>query len=124
MQPQIVKISSETQSKNVKHQLRYGLKLPCPFDLLRQYSKARIPFTNENDQFFIFNDNWPVSAEDMRKCLKRALTSVGFDPHFYGLYSIRAGRAGDLLKLGLNIEDVKRIGRWKSNAVFRYLKYT
>ena len=57
MQPQIVKISSESQNKKVKQQSRNRLKLPCPFDLLRQYSKARRPYKNENDQFFIFNDN-------------------------------------------------------------------
>ena len=47
---------------------------------------------------------------------------VWFDDTLYGTHSLRSGRTCDLYKLGLSVETIKKIGRWKSNAVFRYLK--
>ena len=47
---------------------------------------------------------------------------AGFKDELYSVHSVRMGRACDLLKLGLSVESIKKIGRWRSNAVFRYLK--
>ena len=51
------------------------------------------------------------------------LTQAGYNSKLYTFHSERSRRALDLLKLGLSVETIKRLGRWKSNAVFRYLRY-
>ena len=60
--------------------------------------------------------------EHMRKCLHLVLKLAGFRDELYTVHSLRIGWALDLLKLGLSIETIKKIGHWKSNAVFKYLK--
>ena len=57
-----------------------------------------------------------------RKVLKTILQRLNFNPEQFNLHSTRIGHAVDLLKAGYTIEEIKRLGRWKSNAVFRYLK--
>ena len=39
------------------------------------------------------------------------------------MHGICAGHACDLLDLGLSVEAIKKIGHWRSNAVYKYLKY-
>ena len=117
--PQIIKISS----KDCKTRKNNKLTLPCPYELLREFSVTRIPFATQDDQFFVFRDGTAVTDYHMRVCLKNALIGAGFNHRLYSLQSFRSGRTGDLLKLGVPIETIKKIGRWKSNAVFKYLKY-
>ena len=58
----------------------------------------------------------------MRNVLKIAIQASGFDKDVYNCGSLRIGRASDLLKLGISVETIKKIGRWRSNAVFTYLR--
>ena len=77
----------------------------------------------DNEQFFVFADKSPISPSQLRSCLKLMIRKAGFDPRLYGTHSLRTGRTCDLLKLGLSVETIKKLGRWKLNEVFRYLKY-
>ena len=110
--PQRIKISS-SRNQNTKH---------CPFEALRKYSKIRPQALNKNEQFFVFADCTPVSPLRLRKILKDALVRMNYNSDLYNLHSLRIGRCGDLYKLGLSVETIKKIGRWKSNAVFAYLR--
>ena len=118
---QIIKISStDVAGKHKKR--KFKLSLPCLYKLLRKYSTTRIPFKQDTDLFFVFSDGTPVRPYHLRNCLKKALKSVGFDHKLYSVHSTRSGRAGDLLKLGVSVETIKKLGRWRSNAVFKYLR--
>ena len=119
--PQIVKIAGKKNNKDVGQGQQ--LKLLCPYKLLRKYSKARKPCGLDHEQFFVHSDGSPVTAAQVRVCLKESLKEAGFNSALYSFHSIRAGRAGDLLKLGLSVETIKKIGRWRSNAIFKYLRY-
>ena len=46
----------------------------------------------------------------------------GLESHLYNTHSLHIGRASDLSKMGANVEKIKHVGRWKSNAVYRYIK--
>ena len=54
--------------------------------------------------------------------LKLMKDKCGLDSRLYNTHSLRTGCALDLLKLGLSVETIKKLGRWKSNTVFMYLK--
>ena len=73
--------------------------MPCPFELLRQYSKARPPFMNDSDQLFVLSDRSLVTATMVRNCFKNALLKENFSVNLYTLHGIHSGRAGDLFKL-------------------------
>ena len=119
--PQIVKIASSTIQKKHKY-LPSNQVIPCPYELLYQYSKARPEYENENDQFFVLSDGTSVTATMVRRCLKQALKDEKSNEKLYSFSSLRSGRASNLLKIGLSVETIKRLGRWKSNAIFKYLK--
>ena len=119
--PQIIKIlSTDVAEKHKKR--KFKLSLPCPYKLLRKYSTTRIPFKQDTDSFFVFSDGTPVRPHHLRNCLKQALKSAGFDHKLYSVHSTRLGRAGNLLKLGVSVKTIKKLGRWRSNAVFKYLR--
>ena len=77
----------------------------------------------EDEPFFVFADKTPITPYNARCCLKLALINSGFDPSLYCFHSLRAGRAVDLAKLNVPIPVIQRLGRWKSNAVYKYLKH-
>ena len=75
-----------------------------------------------NEHFFVFRDHSPVKPVYLRRVLKAALINIGIDHRLYSFHSLRIGKASQLIKLGYGIEIVKRIGRWKSNVVYKYIR--
>ena len=75
-----------------------------------------------NEQFFVYGDRSPVTQEKLRKTLKDMLERMNYNSALYNLHSLRIGQCSDLYKLGLSVETIKKIGLWKSNAVFTYLR--
>ena len=63
----------------------------------------------------------PVTPLNMRICLRLMLRELGHDEKTFSTHSFRIGQTIDLLKFGLSVETIKKIGCWKSNAVFGYL---
>ena len=50
-----------------------------------------------------------------------AASACGIDPARMGSHSLRIGGATALYKAGVDVETIKRIGRWSSSAVHAYL---
>ena len=94
----------------------------CPFKLTQDYLTLRGGYSSVQEQFFIFRDGSPVRANVVRNILKRVITKLNLDKKLFDTHSFRAERSCDLLKLGYMIEQIKIIGRWRSNAVYRYLR--
>ena len=94
----------------------------CPFKLTKTYMSLRGGFPSDNEQFFIFSDVSPVLPTHVRDTLHKLLKAVNLEPLLYNTHSLRSGRSCDLIKLGYPIEHVKKLGHWRSNAVYRYLK--
>ena len=114
VRPQKVKIAEARQS-DVAHHF-------CPFDLINRYFKLRGDYTNVNEQFFIYRDGSAVEPATIREVLSKAIKGLGLDSRLYSFHGLRAGRATDLFHWGFTLEQIKIIGRWKSNAIYRYLK--
>ena len=124
--PQFVKIASRgIESKSgskQKPEERIPLHTYCPFALIEDYIAIRPKISKNSEQFFVFADNSPVKCIHMRKMLGKLLTTAGFNMKLYGTHSLRIGRAVDLQKMQISVETIKKLGRWKSNAVFLYLR--
>ena len=118
--PQKVKIEANSVHKNFKNSNTIYF---CPFNLARKYLNIRGDSKNDNEQFFIFSDGTPVKAANATNVLKNCLKQLGLNEHLYSYHSIRSGMATELIKNNHNsIDQVKRAGRWQSNAVYKYLK--
>ena len=94
----------------------------CPFKLTKQYIEMREDFANNSEQFFVFRDKTPITCPMVQRILKRILNKVNMETAAFDCQSFRSGHACDLLKAIMSIKYIKIMGRWKSNAVFRYLR--
>ena len=93
----------------------------CPFQLMHAFVNMRGCFNNEEEQFFVFQGGLPVQPQHLRTILKNVLGRLNIDARVFNLHSFRIGRASDMVKFGYTIEKIKLAGRWKSNAVFKYI---
>ena len=110
------------KSSNIKGQTRCHINTYCPYNMLREFVKLRGKFKDSNEPFFIYRDRSPVTTYSATKTLKLALRKRGFDENNYTFHSLRSGRCVDLLHSGISVETIKKIRRWRSNAIFRYLR--
>ena len=94
----------------------------CPFTLLQAYLDIRKKRASDTEQFFVFRDRTPIIPACFRNSLKQLLSFVGLDCSLYGTHSLRAGRSVDLFDLGVDLGTICKIGRWRSSAIYAYLK--
>ena len=118
MRPQRIKIISNISEKSGSYSRRHF----CAFALTSQYISMRGDYDKDNEKFFIFSDGSPVTAEYAREVLKLVLTNIGLDPFNYGMHSFRVGRTSDLIKYNYSLEEMKCMGRWCSNTVYKYIR--
>ena len=77
---------------------------------------------DDNEPFFKFVDGSPVKPQMARNTLHMLLNSIRINGALSDFHSFRSGRSLDLLKYGFSIEEIKQLRRWKSNAVYKYLR--
>ena len=116
--PQKIKITANKKEKSG----RYASRNFFPFKLFHNYIQLRGAYANNDEQFFVFRDKTPVKPQDARNTLKKAIEIIGLDPKNYNLHSLCIGRTSDLIKFGYSINEVKRMGRWSSNVVYKYIR--
>ena len=121
--PQMITIAS-TKLKQASGPDQPNNNRYCPYSLLRKYGKRRGPFSSDTEPFFVFSDGSPVTPRHMTESLRKMLKKCGEDPCLFCTHSLRKGRSCDMLRLGLSVETIKKLGHWMSNAVFKYLKHS
>ena len=94
----------------------------CPFRLTHKFMNPAGGFTSDQEQFLSSATVSPVQPAHVRDTLSQLLSTLNLNPLLYNTHSLRSGRSCDLIKFGYSIEQVKKLGRWKSNAVYKYLK--
>ena len=117
--PQKIKIVANKHEKSGHYTKRHF----CPFTLANQYIEMRgKKFYSQNEQFFIFWDHSPVKPTHANKILKLAIHQLGLNETLYSFHGLRIGRTSDLVKYGYSIEEVRHMGRWKSNVIYNYVR--
>ena len=97
-------------------------KFFCPFQVMRTFIKARGDVTSDQEPFFVFSDRSLVPANTLRVLLHKLLWNLNLQPEVFNFQSMRIGRATDMLIFGFTIEQIKRMGLWKSNVVYQYIR--
>ena len=127
----LVLFTSKTHSQVVKQQIikisaisgqTYDGKL-CPFKLLQDYVLVWPKYRRNSKPFFIYKDHTAMSLQNFRKVFRSLLERNSFDSTLYTCHGARAGWASDLLDMGVSVEMIRKIGRWKSNVVYAYCKH-
>ena len=125
----IVLHSSKTHNTNMAPQKirvyrsdRESTSFFCPVKTLKDYIVLRGTRASDDEQFFVFPDKSPVTPDHIRSELRESIRRLNLDEKLYDTHSLRSGRATDLRKFRFSIQAIKEMGRWRSNAVFKYLK--
>ena len=98
------------------------IKRHCPFKMLHNFIQARPKRADNEEPLFIFRDRAPVKPYHLRLILKKAIKAIGLDESLYVIDSLRIGRCTDLMYLNVPMEKIKFFGRWRSNAVYKYVR--
>ena len=64
----------------------------------------------------------PLTYETYNAWIKFLIRQVGLQPANYSSHSLRAGAATQAARTGLGSDDIKRLGRWRSQAYLTYLR--
>ena len=72
--------------------------------------------------FSIHLNGLPMTRSQFGGVLAKAIKALGLLMHVYTSHSFRIGRASDLASLGFPQDTIKRLGRWRSSAVDRYIR--
>ena len=119
---QVIKINaSEYSATGNKLEVSKEKRTFCPFEIINDFMKIRKYRASEQEQFFIFNDRSPVKPVHFRTVLKDVLKNLNLDSRLYSVHGFCGGRSSDLLSMGISVETIRKISRWSSNAVYRYL---
>jgi site-specific recombinase XerD len=96
--------------------------LLCPVAWYQGYVRLRTALGISSVAFFCSASGETLSPDLLRSRLKVALKRVGIDPSSYGGHSTRSGAATALVKKGVSIRVLKKLGGWKSDAVYVYVR--
>jgi hypothetical protein len=66
----------------------------------------------------------PFDRQWVLRKMSQALLFAGLNPKGYTGHSFRRGAANSALNSGISREDIKRMGRWKSDSIDRYFTAT
>ena len=91
----------------------------CPVKALKRYlHKYKV---KRREPLFIFRNGDPVTAAEWRRILKKlqseASVSAAKSPH-----SFRRGGAIFYFKLGVPIEEIAKLGTWRSDCIYKYIR--
>ena len=115
----LTSITNKSTDKNSKSHQHF-----CPVLWLKHYIALRQKIRNVDEQLFVFKDGTPLQPNHLRKLLRKILFNRDLDPTLYDTHSFRIGRANYLFKMNTPIDTIKNLGRWRSNAVYNYLRHT
>ena len=118
--PQQIKISE--RRKHLQGDKQHDMQV-CPFLTIREFINLRPKIkTLETEPFFVFRDRSPVKPKHACRILSMTITVIGLNQSVYLFHGFRGGRASDLFAMGVSVETIKKLGRWRSNAVYTYLR--
>jgi hypothetical protein len=93
--------------------------LLCPVSAIQLYLSILKPCSGP---FFQMPNRQPVSYTFFNYNLKNAINFLGFDSKRYKSHSFRIGAATNAAMQGFSDDSIKKMGRWKSNAMQKYIR--
>ncbi len=107
-----------SQGNLQKHTIHTSDNLHCPVFAMKSNQAKR--GTSEGPLFTLLGKAVPRQA--FSNNLKKLIQLVGENPSSYSSHSFRIGAASYWATKGLSELQIKNMGRWKSNALFKYIR--
>ena len=92
----------------------------CPVLAMDQYLSIRPESTD--GPLFIHLQGKPLTAAQFSTLLKKTVRSIGLNPSNFSAHSFRIGAATTAAAEGIPFEQIKVMGRWRSQCVVRYIR--
>ena len=109
---------SDLHAKSIFIPLEIG-NAACPVKAVHNYLST---FGHTKGSFFQFRCGSPVTHYYFTSSLKSILMFIGLDPKFYKGHRFRIGAATSAAARGIPLSVIQNMGRWKSDAVMRYIR--
>ena len=94
-------------------------KLDCPIAAYTKYVKLR---KTPHGSAFQDISGLPLTRTTILSVLQSCLAHSHLDSGMYNTHSFRIGKTTDLVHQGYSYPKIALIGRWKSNAFYKYIK--
>ena len=91
----------------------------CPVENLKRYLKAR-PI-GKGPLFIHFNGKTLIRYQ-VSLMLKASLRYLNYDEREYNTHSFRIGAATSFAMIGKSDDDIKKMGRWKSDTYLNFIR--
>ena len=91
----------------------------CPVTAIMEFLAIR---PNQSGPFFIHFDGSPLSSGQFAAILKKSVEVAGLNPFFFSPHSFRIGAATSAAIGGSSVEEIKIMGRWRSECVRGYIR--
>jgi len=101
-----------------------GTRFLCPVEALEEYEKVAPTRFRGGEAWlplFRWADGTMLKRLEVQEILQRAARAEGLPADRFLSHSLRIGGASALFQVSADVELVKRMGRWSSAAVQRYL---
>ena len=93
----------------------------CPIKALQAHGRENPGWLNDPGAVVFQYQGVGITRERVSELLRLAAVAEGFPAHLMGSHSLRKGGVTAMLSCTDDIEQVKRFGGWKSDAVHAYL---
>ncbi|XP_073470547.1 integrase/recombinase xerD homolog [Aquarana catesbeiana] len=91
----------------------------CPVGTVREFLKVRPDFQGP---LLVHQKGTWLSRFQFVAVFKKCLQGLGLEEKDFSSHSFRIGAATEAARLGLDVEVIKRIGRWESNRFQSYVR--
>ena len=91
----------------------------CCVTAIRHYLRFR---PNGAHYFFSHINGSPLTRSQFSSVLAKTIQVLGLPSHIYTSHSFRIGRATMLASRGVSNDTIKKLGRWSSGVVERYIR--
>lgn len=95
------------------------IKEICPVLLLKQYLVRR---PKVNNMLFVHENGEMLTKYQFNFVLKKNVNGLNLGRKKMSSHSFRIGAATEAAKVGLHVEEIKKVGRWRSDAYKLYIR--
>ncbi|XP_060139102.1 uncharacterized protein LOC118082278 isoform X1 [Zootoca vivipara] len=92
---------------------------PCPVKDTRRFLHLR---PASPGPFLIHQDGSCLARHQFTRVMRKAIAACGLPPSDFAAHSFRIGAATTAVHMGLSVDRIKDLGRWKSKAYKGYLR--
>lgn len=105
--------------KGATVQIAFNSETSALFFHMQQYLAIR---PHGEGPFFCHLNGKPLTSYQFTAILTRSIKFIGLDTSVFKSHSFRIGGATHLYQKGVPEEEIKLKGRWKSNAMYSYIR--